>query len=433
MKLSKKCKQSREDKRSKVTKRTVLSLAIAQAITIQVTQAANIEVTSNLDDSTDCTLREALATVNAGVDQGNGCIVNAGTDALGTNDTITFGAGVAGQTITLSQGHLPIYNDVSINPAGINTTIDANGVGAVIGIDEDRTVELDQLNLTGGSGVGIRASRYSSVTLSNSTVTGNSGYGMYVDYASAYLENSTVSGNSNTGIRSGIFGDVNLNNSTVSGNSGDGIHITYGGAQLANSTVSGNSGSGIIGPLWLTNTTVTGNSAFGFSAFEFANLNNSIVANNSALGDCRVFGNYGPGEINAGPDTISTTVCDGATVADPLLGPLADNGGPTKTHALLPGSPAIDNGTGAGATATDQRGVAAEGVRDSGAYEFIAAEHALALEKLINHKTRETPEESAELLAGTRYRVDYKVTNNSADRLYRVRGVRRRTAGVQPL
>ena len=43
---------------------------------------------------------------------------------------------------------------------------------------------------------------------------------------------------------------------------------------------------------------------------------------------------------------------------DPMLAPLANNGGRTQTHALLPGSPAIDHGDNAGAPATDQRGVA---------------------------------------------------------------------------
>lgn len=59
-------------------------------------------------------------------------------------------------------------------------------------------------------------------------------------------------------------------------------------------------------------------------------------------------------------------------VADPKLGPLADNGGPTLTMALLPGSPAIDAGSAVGAPATDQRGVArpqGPGV-DIGAFEL---------------------------------------------------------------
>ena len=59
---------------------------------------------------------------------------------------------------------------------------------------------------------------------------------------------------------------------------------------------------------------------------------------------------------------------------DPLLGPLQDNGGPTWTHALLPGSPALDAGTTEGAPETDQRGSIrpfGEGV-DIGAFEFFA-------------------------------------------------------------
>jgi hypothetical protein len=47
-----------------------------------------------------------------------------------------------------------------------------------------------------------------------------------------------------------------------------------------------------------------------------------------------------------------------ANPIDPRLGPLANNGGPTQTHALLAGSPAIDHGDNTNAPATDQRGVA---------------------------------------------------------------------------
>ena len=60
---------------------------------------------------------------------------------------------------------------------------------------------------------------------------------------------------------------------------------------------------------------------------------------------------------------------------DPQLGPFADNGGPTLTMALLPGSPAIDAGTVLGAPATDQRGVPrpqGAGV-DIGAFECLAS------------------------------------------------------------
>jgi hypothetical protein len=58
---------------------------------------------------------------------------------------------------------------------------------------------------------------------------------------------------------------------------------------------------------------------------------------------------------------------------NPLLGPLADNGGPTRTHALLPGSPAINTGSNPLGLATDQRGTGFPRVSgaaaDMGAYE----------------------------------------------------------------
>jgi hypothetical protein len=57
-------------------------------------------------------------------------------------------------------------------------------------------------------------------------------------------------------------------------------------------------------------------------------------------------------------------------MADPKLGPLADNGGPTKTMALLAGSPAI--GGGAGCPSTDQRGEPRKGACDIGAYQHGA-------------------------------------------------------------
>ena len=157
----------------KTIKPKLLTLAIAQALALQAAQAASIEVTSNLDDGTDCTLREAINTVNAGVNLANGCIIDG---ALGTADAISFGAGVAGSTI-VTNGELAITKSVSINSVGAPTTIDANGVGRVIGIGSS-TVELDQLTLTGGNttgyGGGIYASRNSDITLTNSTVSGNS-------------------------------------------------------------------------------------------------------------------------------------------------------------------------------------------------------------------------------------------------------------------
>lgn len=69
---------------------------------------------------------------------------------------------------------------------------------------------------------------------------------------------------------------------------------------------------------------------------------------------------------------VNNNITASPIYADPLLHPLADNGGPTLTMALMPGSPAIDAGA-PGCPPTDQRGVPREGTCDIGAFEFIAS------------------------------------------------------------
>lgn len=124
------------------------------------------------------------------------------------------------------------------------------------------------------------------------------------------------------------------------------------GATVTNSTISGNE-IGILAEdtLVLLNSTVVDNSAFGVSNFAHVTANNTIIADNGE--DCP------DGPIDVGARNLESDNSCGALAftASPLLGPLQDNGGATPTHALLPGSPAIDAGSTAGCPATDQRGV----------------------------------------------------------------------------
>lgn len=85
----------------------------------------------------------------------------------------------------------------------------------------------------------------------------------------------------------------------------------------------------------------------------------------------------GPGGLLNGPGDIRNT--------DPMLGPLANNGGPTQTHALLPGSAAINAGDDSTARSRDQRGYARNGTSDIGAYE---AGGAVPVARLANISTR---------------------------------------------
>ena len=198
-------------------------------------------------------------------------------------------------------------------------------------------------------GGGIKASSLGTVSLTNSTVSGNStaGYGA-----------------SGGGIKA--VGTVTLTNSTVSGNSAVGADANFGGIHtdalvtLINSTVTGNSATGVGGGISVLSPS---------SSFERITLRNSIVAGNIDNGTAPDIGGVGAaGNLMVEHSLIGDTTGSNITALTgtgnildqpALLGTLADNGGPTQTHALLPGSPAIDAGseTHAGGLLTDQRGV----------------------------------------------------------------------------
>jgi hypothetical protein len=219
------------------------------------------------------------------------------------------------------------------------------------------------------------------VTIVNSTLTGNhnpadqgSGYGggisTYGGKLPGYVSvsNSTISGNSafysGGGISSGFSG-LTIVNSTISGNATGDPDYGYGGGiaassvTITNSTISGNSasysGGGIAssGHAVIANSTLSGNSAASgggiYNAYQNSALEiSNTILNAGPLGE-NIFNNGGTvtshgynvssdnggGYLTAPGDQINT---------DPLLGPLQDNGGPTLTHMLLPGSPAIDAG-----------------------------------------------------------------------------------------
>ena len=282
-----------------------------------------------------------------------------------------------------------------------NSTVSGNTAsnfgGAIRGLG---SVTLTNSTVSGNTAVVFGGGIFGngSVTLTNSTVSGNtavvSGGGIYSD-GSVTLTNSTVSGN--TAINDaggGIFGvDVTLTNSTVSGNTGDGggAIVGFGAVTLTNSTVSGNTatfdGGGIFGLNGgtITNSTITNNTAdadnngSGNGGGIFREINgtftiiNSIIAGNFDRGfETPDLGSNvaGVGFTNGGNNLIGANDGFAATFApsaligtiaapvNPQLAPLANNGGTTLTHALLPNSPALNAGNNANApVGNDQRGL----------------------------------------------------------------------------
>jgi hypothetical protein len=278
-------------------------------------------------------------------------------------------------------------------------------------MDDDVTATVENFKIQHGSasqGAGICKTR-GVLTLNNSIVSDNvgdyEGSGIF-NFGTMTLNNSTVGGNrlDGTGFSSGGGGIYNVgtftvNNSTISNNT---IGPLFWGSAidtddlfiLNNSTVSGNTegnsypynmGSIVAkGTLIISNSTITNNQG-GIYQFGSISLLNSILINNIVSGtgrDCvgsitskgyNLIGNTCAITKQVG-DQISTT----ASPINPQLGPLANNGGPTFTHALLKGSPAISAGNpavpgsgGNACLATDQRGLSrvANVACDIGAYE----------------------------------------------------------------
>ncbi|MEX0613058.1 MAG: choice-of-anchor Q domain-containing protein, partial [Pirellulales bacterium] len=276
---------------------------------------------------------------------------------------------------------------------GRTTAASSAGRGGAIHSLTTGNLTMDQSTVSGNStsgegaeGGGIRAQ--GSVTLTESTVSGNSTSGEGAEgggiraQGAVTLTQSTVSGNSTAGsLASGggifSFGAVTLTESTVSGNSaatiGGGIRAD-GAVTLTQSTVSGNNSAGSSatgggGGIWtlggavtLSQSTVTDNHALGATALGGGvfqantplsnhpfSISGSIVAGNTAVGGGADLVKDPGSTLTINYSLIGTGITPTAggnnvVTNNPQLGSLADNGGPTMTHELLAGSPAIDAG-----------------------------------------------------------------------------------------
>jgi CSLREA domain-containing protein len=379
----------------------------------------------------DGTLTLADCTINDNRAEAGGGIWNEAGDVTLTNCTLNGNEGVGGGggIYQWSDGLLSVTDSViEENTAnfggGIYSnvgTVDVTGSGIFnyigsVGL-ENSTVAGNHANIAGGLANGA-----GTVYLTNSAVNNNTaekdGGGIYDAIGLlTSLTNSTVNGNHAGGMGGGVVNDsglVVISDSTVSGNDSKwGGGIAYGSPVTAtNSTISGNMADedgggfyGLVNAAHLYNVTTTGNyadydlngSGVGGGVFigemydddaEFYFENSLIALNYESEPDgggwARVVGDCA-GTLQSNGYNLMTAysaecmVTGGVTLADPMLGPLAYYGGPTQTHALLPGSPAIDAGDPSGCLdsegvllATDQRGLFrhAGGRCDLGAYEF---------------------------------------------------------------
>lgn len=301
-----------------------------------------------------------------------GGIATINNSTFTSNTASNFGGGIANfadltvtsTTISDNDGLLGggVFNFLGATAILTNSTVsdnDATDEGGGIANAGDLTVNFSTFsgNTAVDDGGGIFNG--STLNVTGSTFTGNStlddGGGIHHYLGTATINDSTFSGNSVVEEGGGMAvwgGTANIGNSTFSGNSGTyggGIFVQSGTLNMNNSTLSGNVATGTGGGVWTNGATT---------------LTNSIIANSTGEDCVEDLGSFSGADNLAGDDCAA--ISGGmVTNLDPVL---ADNGGPTLTHALLEGSNAID-ASGAGATTTDQRGVAANGVRDIGAYE----------------------------------------------------------------
>ena len=253
----------------------------------------------------------------------------------GGTSVIQFDASLAGDTIPLETTLDPFSYITIEGPTTKGITI--TSPARIIRLRQGGV--LRNLILTGGSdGPGAAIWTQGPLRLEHSTVTNNHGNGAAIHGHDMTLVNSTVSGNSGYGAASAIS----------IGSSGQ--------LTLINSTVANNEGAPSIG--WLT----------GPGGSPSVTLRNSIVATGPATRSCGDFLQYGHEGMNITTDG-SCGASSALFVADPLLGGLADNGGPTPTVSFSHLSPALNAGVDC-SVGVDQRYVSRGTSCDIGAFEF---------------------------------------------------------------
>ncbi len=410
----------------------LLLLSLLFIIDVKPTYGVSVVVNTTNDDQDKedsyCSLREAITAITNLEEDYYGCTggdvssvitLSAGIYTINsqlpyiTNTTITIdGAGEETTTIqasecdptqgTCTNDYLAFWvypsGDLTLNNLTIRyvKNID-NGNGGAIFNSGALNISNCILTANRAASGGVIQNLGGTITITDSIFSGNVADdrgGVITNDSAIIITNSTFSGNISQDASDfgdgGVFynsaaGNITIEKSTFSDNEGrfGGTISNYGALEMTNSTFSGNTASIRGGAIYnnnnltITNCTFSENaSGFGGAAIENSNVGtlnytNTIIAN-SIIGEEGFECNNNEGTIGINSENlVEDGSCDALFSGDPLLGPLADNGGPTQTHALSVDSTAIDNAQLTFCPATDQRGVSrpqGEGC-DIGAYE----------------------------------------------------------------
>jgi hypothetical protein len=262
---------------------------------------------------------------------------------------------------------LTIVDSLVISNTG--TDLSGGGIyneGNLTIVNSSVSNNITLLAFTPGLGAGIYNNGVASITRSliANNVGPSNGGGIYATTnpeplapaPSVTLTNSTVSDNKATNSDGGGLWNngnaITTTNSTIAGNNaarGGGLFLTVGS----------------VPPVTLRNTIIAQNTVSVSGPDVQGQVNNAF---SNLIGD-------GTGSAGLVDQENGNQVGDNFNPINPVIGALKDNGGPTATRALLPGSPAINAGTNTGAPPNDQRGFKRpiNTISDIGAYEFQPA------------------------------------------------------------
>ncbi len=323
------------------------------------------------------TLTNVMVMGNSSRDSGGGLYnlgsaVTASNSTIGGNDAVNFGGGV------LNEGQMTFTNSVVSDNTAVSS---GGGIFSVASATFDMTGGEVRANQAGDNGGGLWNEGEATLTLvafTQNTATNSAG-GIGNLAGALTVTDSTISGSTaGNGAGLGNFsgGTVEITGSTVSGNMagaagafGGGMLNDQGAVTITNSTLSGNSsadaGGGIsnnsaLASVSLTNVTISANVANSGDAIF--NFEGTVMAVNSIVdGSCN---NLGTIDSNGGNIESPGDTCrfgggpgDQVNVANVMLEPLSSTVGPTETHALGDGSPALEAGLNASCPVRDQRGV----------------------------------------------------------------------------
>ncbi len=313
----------------------------------------------NTTDNTDCTLREAISAANNSAANDDCGAASAGDDTItfSVSGTIFLQSTLPNIVSVASAGKFTIDGESAITISG-DSNNDTTGDVRIFVVNSGANLTLQNLTLTKGT-----AAKGGAISNINGTVTINN---------STFSNNSATNGGAICSFsQQSVVATLTINNSTFSSNFADigGVICTFSdptGVQtvtISSSTFSDNS--------------ATNGGAIVNTSNGIVTIKNSIIASN-ASNNCFNAGTFTAQGVNFSTDNTCTGFTQ-KTLTEINLGPLANNGGPTQTHALLAGSQAIDAVSdctfiGGGNVTQDQRGVSRphDSSCDGGAFEAVS-------------------------------------------------------------